>query len=166
MRFLVIKQDTSLQALTARLVKDGTRQPAALERLRSLNPHLDLQRVGKGNVVLVPDSPGLESEGEKAGDDGFELFAREVASALRDGASRASGALAAAEAQEKEVGKLVKSAAFRKLSDEDSALRARLETVASRASAATKATRDVAPQLEALRKGAAEELEKLRKLLG
>ncbi|MGY1409186.1 hypothetical protein ACW5EG_06370 [Luteimonas sp. A611] len=166
MRFLVIKQDTSLQALTAQLVKDGTSEPAALDRLRALNPHLDLQRVGKGAVLLVPDSPGYQAEGEKAGDDGFDLFAREVATALREGTTRATDALAAAEAQEKEVGKLFKSAAIRKLSDEDSALRERLDTVASRASAASKESKELTPQLEALKKGAAEELKKLRELLG
>ena len=76
MRFLVIKQDTSLQALTAQLVKDGDHAPAALDRLRALNPHLDLQRVGKGAVLLLPDSPGYKDEGDKAGDDGFDLFAK------------------------------------------------------------------------------------------
>lgn len=166
MRFLVIKQDTSLQALTAQLATDGTSQPAALARLRSLNPHLDLQRLGKGAVVLLPDSPGLDGEGERAGDDGFDLFARDVTTALREGTSRASDALAGAEAREKELGKLVKTAAFRKLVDEDSALRSRLDTLAQRQASATRDTRDVAPQLEALKKGAAEELKKLRGLLG
>src|SRR5690606_17026888 len=98
--------------------------------------------------------------------DGFDLFAREVTTALREGTTRASDALAAAETLEKEVGKLFKSAAIRKLSDEDSALRERLETVAGRASAAAKVTKEVTPQLEALKKGAAEELKKLRELLG
>lgn len=166
MRFLVIKQDTSLQALTAQLVKDGDHAPAALDRLRALNPHLDLQRVGKGAVLLLPDSPGYKEEGDKAGDDGFDLFAKEVNTALRDGTTRATDALAANEAQEKEFNKLFKSAAIRKLSDEDTALRGRLDTVATRASAAAKVSKEVAPQLEALKKGAAEELKKLRGLLG
>src|SRR5690606_8074331 len=122
--------------------------------------------VGKGAVLLVPDSPGLQPEGEKAGDDGFDLFAREVASALREGTTRAADALAAAEAHEKEIGKLFKSAAVRKLSDEDHALRGRLDTVAGRAGAASKESKQVAPQLDALTKGAAEELKRLRALLG
>ena len=166
MRFLVIKQDTSLQALAAQLVKDGTGEAAALDRLRVLNPHLDLQRVGKGAVLLVPDSAGYQAEGDKAGDEGFELFAREVASALREGTSRATDALAAAEAREKEVGKLFRSAVIRKLSDEDEALRGRLDSVSGRASTASKESKRVAPQLDALKKGAAEELKKLRDLLG
>ncbi|MDH5833697.1 hypothetical protein [Luteimonas kalidii] len=79
---------------------------------------------------------------------------------------RATAALAANEAQEKEFNNLFESAAIRKLSDEDTALRGRLDTVATRATAAAKVSKEVARQLEALKKVAAEELKTLRVLLG
>ena len=166
MRFFVIKQDTNLQSLASQLVKNGSGDAAALDRLQKLNPHVDLQHIGKNTVLLVPDSPNYKAEGDKLGDDGFDLFAKEVATALRDGTARASDALAQAETQEKEVSKLLKSAAIRRYADDDSALRARIETAASRATVVTKETKDTTPQLDALKKGAAEELKKLRALLG
>jgi len=166
MRFFVIKQDTNLQALSSQLLKQGSGEVAALDKLQALNPHVDLQRIGRNTVLLVPDSPNYKAEGDKVGDDGFDLFAKEVATALRDGTARASDALAQAESQEKEVSKLLKSAAIRKFADDDSALRARIETVAGNTASAAREAKEAAPQLDALRKGAAEELKKLRALLG
>jgi hypothetical protein len=91
--------------------------------------------------------------------------AADCAMRLASGAARATEAQAAHEVPVKEFNKLFKSAVIRTPYGEDTALRGRLDT-GPPASAAAKTTKDVAPQLEALKKGAGEELKKLRGLLG
>lgn len=163
MRFIVIKQDSSLQSLAAQLVRDDAPQEAALERLQRLNPHVDLNRLDRNTVLLLPESPGFRSEGERVGADGFALLSREVNAALAAGTRRAKDALAQAGSNRKELAKVLRSAAVRRLADEDGELAKRL---ASATAGGDDDGDEVASRLDALQKGAAAELKKLKTLLG
>ena len=64
MRMIVIKQETDLQGLSARLLSGrlaSGKAHSALESLQALNPHVDLKKVAAGTVLLVPDSPSFKA---------------------------------------------------------------------------------------------------------
>lgn len=50
MRIFVVRQDTDMQALKAALAA-----PGLAEKLARLNPHLDVQKLAPGAVLLLPD---------------------------------------------------------------------------------------------------------------
>ena len=166
MRIFVIKQDTDLKGLGETLLKgSGRNAPASLERLQSLNPHVDINRLGAGTVLLVPDSPDFRTkDAETMGGTAFDDFEREIAGALRGASARSQEGLALREAQDKEVVKVFKSAAIGKLAADDSELRRRIDETGNRMAASSKETRQVTTQMDVLEKGVAAELKKLRQL--
>jgi hypothetical protein len=86
MRFVVISQATDLQTLRQMLFtgqQPGTSAGAALERVQRLNPHLDLQHLAPGTVLLLPDLPGLDpAQGHAIGEDVFHTLSRDISGGL------------------------------------------------------------------------------------
>jgi HPt (histidine-containing phosphotransfer) domain-containing protein len=80
MRMIVIKQDTDLQALSGKLLASTPNATGpTLDRIKALNPHIDLQRIAAGSVLLLPDSPSLNhTETQPVGGDTFNTFTTTV----------------------------------------------------------------------------------------
>ena len=91
MRIFVIKQDTDLKGVGETLLKKaGQPDRVSLERIKSLNPHLDETRVAAGTVLLVPDSPEFATDrADPVPANGFEGLEREMRS-YRDATSAES----------------------------------------------------------------------------
>lgn len=168
MRIFVIKQDTDLKGVGETLLtKTGQPDRVSLERIKSLNPHLDETRVAAGTVLLVPDTPEFAADrADPVPAGGFEGLEREVLSALRAAGAGLREGLARREEQDKEAGKAIKSAAVGKLAADDGELRKRLDDAGKQATANAKEAKQATSRFDAMEKAVAAELAKLRGLAG
>lgn len=165
MRFFVIKQDTNLKSLSQKLVRaDHENAPAALERLKALNPHVDAARIATGTVLLVPDTADFNSDESESVGDSFQDFSRDITAALHGASGRVRHGLAQQDERDKEVGKMLKSAAIKKLSTDDSELRKRVDETGDRIAADAKEAKQVTTHLTVMEEGLAEELKKFESL--
>ena len=80
MRIVVVKQDTDLQALKAAVAT-----PGLAEKLARLNPHLDVQKLVPGAVLLLPD----DAAGRDRGPAGSTSIAGNALSSFNDFAAEA-----------------------------------------------------------------------------
>ncbi len=167
MRIFVIKQDTDLKGLSESLLKRADKPNAAsLERLRVLNPHLDENKVVAGTVVLVPDTPEINTgKAEPVASSGLELLERELSTALAATGKRLREALSRREAQDKEMAKTIKSAALTRLAADDSELRRRFEETSQQATANAKQAKQASADYDAMQESFVTQLSTLRKLL-
>jgi hypothetical protein len=122
-RIFIVKKDTDLQSLSTTLLDArfrSTQADAAIEQLRALNPHADLESLKSGTVLLVPDSPGFKLSAtalpEATPLDDFRTL---VTRGLRDAASRMSRANAARADERAEVADVLKSAVFKRIVGND-----------------------------------------------
>jgi hypothetical protein len=167
MRILVTDQKTDARSLRDRLLSQklsAGQVDAAIASLQMVNPHLDLTNVRPGTVVFVPDTRDFQPTGSDAvlGDalDGFEQL---VKTALDDAVSRSKAASESRAAEIAEVGKVIKSAAFKRLLDKDTELQRSVEI----ATEAVRTERDERAQAEqALTAASQAALESLRALRG
>src|SRR5687767_876938 len=92
MRTLVVKKTSDLQALSSELLASGlaaAKSRAAIESLQALNPHVDLNKLAPGAVLLVPDAPGFKRSASKSvGGETLDDFEKIVKSALDASAVR------------------------------------------------------------------------------
>ena len=108
MKFLIVKEGQDAAALAARLAASG-----GLARLQALNPHLDLQRVQPGNVLIWPsDSP--DEAGASVSGNAFDSFAADVRAGLKAATTRVNAGLLRQEEQRKETAAVFRSAAFKR----------------------------------------------------
>ena len=136
MRTLVIKRDADLEALRSELLVSGlsdSRSGAALESIRTLNPHLDFERLKPGMVLLVPDAPDFrKSDTKPVGDEPLEDFEHLV----RDGLEAARAKLRAGGEKRAlrrgEMSEALKSPALKRAIKADPDLAKRIELVSKR----------------------------------
>lgn len=157
MRMLVLKQGQDLQTLTSRL--GGA---VALNRLKQLNPHLDLDRLEPGTVLLVPE--GVDDADSVAGAV-FDGLASDVKAGLKAAKTRVQGTSAKNEALRKDVAAILKSAAFKRALEGDDDLKKQAGATEKRFQADTAAGKRTDESLLALDKLMNEELAVLGKLL-
>jgi len=170
MRTLVIKQDTDIQALKGRLIAGKTsagKAESAIKQLEDLNPHLNLNDLRAGAVVLVPDTPNFKAaEGEIVGGGTFEDFQQFVRSSLADAVGRLKTGNAARATERADIAALLKTAAFKRVLESDA-------DVKQQVAAATKDFKDEQQQADedektvaAAAKTATAQLAELGKVLG
>ena len=164
MRFFVIKQDTSLKSLAQKLSKADHGNTGAVERLAALNPHIDAARIATGTVLLVPDSDEFRTDDSDSVGDSFQDFSREVTAALGSVSGRVRQGLAERDERDKELGKVLKSAAIMKLTADDSALRKHVDETGDRIASDAKEAKQVMTRLADMEQGLAEELKKFESL--
>lgn len=136
MRTLVIKRDADLEALRSELLVSGlsdSRSGAALESIRTLNPHLDFERLKPGMVLLVPDAPDFSKSGTKpVGDEPLDDFEHLV----RDGLEAARVKLRAGREKRtfrrKEISEALKSSALKRTIEGDPDLAKRIDVASKR----------------------------------
>ena len=123
MRTLVIKEETTADALSARVLSarlSAAQSEAALQQLQEFNPHVDLAALRAGTVLLIPDAPGFKvSTSEGVFDSVLEDFERMLKGGLDAAAARSKAATEARLAESAEVAKTLKSAPFKRLTEQD-----------------------------------------------
>jgi hypothetical protein len=134
MRMFVIKQETDVGDLTARLlgarVNAGQRE-SALEALRRANPHVDLQNLRQGTVLLLPNTPAFKaSAGTSVFEHAVDDFADLVKTGLDAAFERANAAREQRVAENTEISKTLKTAAFKRALENDPELRREGESAA------------------------------------
>lgn len=144
MRMLVIKDDQTADALSARLLSanlSAAQAEAALESLQALNPHADFQHLDAGTVLFVPDAPAFNAgESEAIVDDAIQVLERIAKSGLDAALTRSKQAAAERVAAGADIAKTLKSAAFKRIVETDPDLGREVES----ATAAIKAQKDAA----------------------
>ncbi|RXT36525.1 hypothetical protein [Bradyrhizobium betae] len=63
MRTFVVGEETKLKAVSEKLLHANlshVRSEAALKALQEVNPHADLNKLARGTVLFVPDTPGFK----------------------------------------------------------------------------------------------------------
>jgi hypothetical protein len=166
MRMIVLKQASDLQALTKRLLKPGAAGSAAsLDKLKALNPHVDFARIDAGTILLVPDHPDFEGgEASSIGGAAFDSLSQDAITGMKAASARMRATFERHEAERKEIGAVFKSAGFKRLIENDEALKKQAAEVESRFKAEAKRATDVAALLEATEKAMQSELAGLGKL--
>jgi hypothetical protein len=165
MRTIVIDEDTNLEGLRARLLGERPFAGTALERLKSLNPHVNFKKIPAGTVLLVPELPGLR-KGETTSVTGdFDTLREDLLGALDASRARVRSGFEALQAQEKEVGTAVRSAAFRRALELDPELQGQAEAGMQAFKQDRETAKTTAEELKALRQEAMTELTALGKLL-
>lgn len=172
MKFVTIKQNTNLQALSAALLKPSAAagaavEPAAtLERIRALNPHVDVQELAPGDVLLVPDAPDIDpQQTQSVGGNAFDGFAEEIRRGLATLAKRLRAQSDTLAGDRASVTSALKLASIKRLVDSDPQLKKQVADVDAQAKADQSAAQAAAKQVEALQKQVDAELDALGKLL-
>jgi hypothetical protein len=119
LRTFIVKSDTDLQSLSGNLLDArfrGGRADSALQQLKTLNPHADLEKLRAGTVLFVPDSPGFKaSAGTSAQASALDDFRTLVAGALSDAARNMKSGNATRATERADVTAILKSAAFKRI---------------------------------------------------
>lgn len=157
MGMLVLKQGQTLQSLGSRLGSG-----VSISRLKAMNPHLDLDRLEPGTVLLVPD--GVEGAESVAGD-AFDGLAGDLKEGLKAVKARVQHTRTRSESLQKDVSAILKSAAFKRAMEGDAELKAQAEAAELRLKAKRSTGKQTEESLSALEKLVDEELAVLAKLL-
>jgi hypothetical protein len=147
MRTIVVGDEKNLAALRKRILDPGVTgavRKGIDEELRAANPHLDLERLSPGAVVVVPDVPGV-APAPQEDDATTPLPVAAPARAVDPGALR------------KELARQLGSAQLAKAAKGDDLLRAEVarlgETIAEEQRRAEQWTADLAAALPVWREG-------------
>jgi len=168
-RVFVIKDERDRQALsksllTARLT--DTQADSALADLQAANPHLNLQELSVGAVLLVPDAPSFDaSASESVAGGALESFQQLVRSELGAAAKKLRESNAARAGQRADVAAVQKTAAFKRIVEKDDLLKQQLEEATKALKEDQQRAEQAEQTLDAAAKGAMEELSSLSKLL-
>ncbi len=167
MRMIVIEQATDLQALATRLLGAKAGAGASLDRLKSLNPHVDFSKLGAGTVLLVPDLPGLrEGQAGSIAGQAFDTFGQQILADFDDAATRVQAGHAARLTDQKELVALFKGAALKRALEADAELKAQADVAAQVFKQDPIDAKAADETLKALKDGLGVELAVLAKLLG
>jgi hypothetical protein len=167
MRMVVISQSTDLNRLRKTLFTGAADTSAALERVKALNPHVDLRHVAAGTVLLLPDSPSVSAtHSSSIGGDAFSEFAADVTNGLKNAAQRARAGTESLAADRTAVAAVLRVAAVKRIVGSDATLAKQLDTASARFTAGQKEAQEAAATLATLTAQTKKELAALAKLLG
>ena len=176
MKFVTIKQNTDLQALGSILLKPSagagasagtsTGTTATLGRIQALNPHVDVQKLAPGDVLLVPDAPDIdEGQTQSVGGNAFGGFSDEIRRGLDKLGQRVRAQSDALAADRASVNGVLKLATVKRVIESDPQLKKQLSDADAQAKADQNAAQAASKQVESLQKLASGELDALERLL-
>ena len=166
MRMIIIDRASDLKALETQLFANADGKEATLQQLQRLNPHVDLQRIEPGTVLLVPDRPGIAKDATTPVTAGaVDEFSKQVGDALDSAGARVRQGYQALAAQRQEVTAVLKTAAAKRLLESDPDLSRQLEAAAKVFKDDQQRAKDAEATLKTLREGSKAELDTLAKLL-
>lgn len=170
MRMLVIKQESDLQSLKARLLDtklSSDKADAAMQSLQALNPHLDMKKLTPGAILLIPDEPGFKAEATSAvAGEPIDELQQLVRSGVDSATAKLEHGNEARAAQRVELTAALKTAAVKRAIDSDPQLKQQAEDAAKASKADEEQSAKALQTLQAAGKGMQAELAKLAKLLG
>lgn len=174
MRLIVIKQASDLQTLSSELFNSGSKSTskavvgnATLERIKSLNPHVDFQRIEAGTVLLLPDTPELkDSKTQSVAGDAFADFSTHTIEGLKTVAERIRTGADALELERTAVAAVLKTAAVKRQIESDPLLKKQLDDASADFTAEQNRAQEAMKQVKAMQDAAVEELKALERLLG
>jgi hypothetical protein len=159
MKFIIVKEGQDTATLSARVASSG-----GIAKLQALNPHLDLQRVVPGSVLIWP-SDSADDDSESVSGNAFDSFATDVRAGLKAATARMRAGLVRQEDQRKETAAVFRSAAFKKAAETDAELKQQATAADSRAKAQQAKAKDIDAALLALDRTADQGLAALAKVL-
>ena len=170
MRTFVVKKHSDLQSLGNELLVSGlaaSRSRSVLESLRSLNPHLDLESLAPGAVLLVPDAASFRPSASKSVEsEKLEALQALVRQGFDAAGVKLKGGGEKRATERKEVSAVLNTARIRRATEADPQVK---KQIAAAAIAAKKEEQDDAQAqktLDAAAKAIQAELAALSKLLG
>lgn len=132
---------------------------ATVQRLRALNPHLDIAKAKAGSVLLLPDTPAFtNSSQESVSADAWAALASDAETGLKARAEQLRAATVERDTQRKEVQAILKTAAVKRQLEADPGLRKQADAAEAQFKADQTAAADTAKQLEVMSQGLAEEI--------
>jgi len=166
MRTIVVNERTDLRGLRTRLLGERPLAEGALESLARLNPHVNLEQIPAGTVLVVPDLPGLrKEETSSVSGDAFASLREQLLASVDAVGGRVRGGYEELLAQQKEVTAVVRLAAFRRAVEADPDLKEQLETGTQVFKEDREKARAADETLSALKEEAVAELAALAELL-
>jgi hypothetical protein len=166
-RILNIKTQRDATAALGRLLPlDATAEARASAEalLRAANPHLDLDHIEPGAVLLVPDSPELNRAAtEDLSGAALGAVASDVHASLNDLEERSGAALKLGSAARDAVLKDLRSRAVKGIEDAEPDLKAALDVLRRRLAAESRDEKTQRDDFEATLKRAAADFEELQK---
>jgi hypothetical protein len=168
MRIFITEKETDLETLTSSLARTPRAAAAVRARVLALNPHLaDAARIPTGGVLMLPDSPEFKAGlGSSVSGVGAGVIAGRFSAGARAQISRAAARLESLNSERASVRDALKSAAAKRLVENDPQLQKRLAAADLEFKAEQKRSAEVATQLRETAKLAEAEMAKLQKLLG
>lgn len=164
-RMFQVKNQDSLRKLLKAGASGDLNATPAFERLQKLNPHVDFATLKPGTVLLLPDIPDLDPDsGETIAGEAFDGLAGDAAAGLKAASARVRAGFASREAERKDVGAVLKSAAIKRLMETDEVLRKQVSEADTRFKADQKEATEALAVLEAAEGALAAEIAVLGKL--
>lgn len=167
MRVIYLRDDSDLKAVQARLGGHGGANLRG--RLAALNPHVDLNRIGAGTVLLLPDGTGVadgDADIHAIGAASFAALAGELKASFAQATARARDAAASLGAEREAVAAAFKSDLVQRLARSDAAFRRQIDDVEQASAADAPRLREAADRIDALGRVALDELAALAKRFG
>jgi hypothetical protein len=170
MRMIVIKQETDLQGLSARLLSArlaSNKAHSALEALQALNPHVNLKKVAAGTVLLVPDAPGFKAAAsDPVPANALADFQQLVQTGLGAAAAKLKTGNADRDARRADVTAVLKLPAVQRIVATDPDVRQQLDEAVKAVKNDQQREAEAVQTLDTATKGALAELAAVAKLLG
>jgi hypothetical protein len=166
MRMIVINQATDLASVATRLLGGTAGREAGLQQLQRLNPHVDVQSIAPGTVLLVPEGAGFEAgQSSSVSGQAFEGLRTQVLAATAAAAPQVRQGFDALASDRADVTNALKTAAVRRVVDGDPDLKPQLDAAAQQFKQDQQRAKDAALALKLLQDGALAELDTLAKRL-
>lgn len=159
MKFFIVKPGQTADLLASRVAASG-----GLARLQALNPHLDLQRLTPGSVLIWP-AESADEDSQSVSGNVFDSFAADVRAGLKAATTKVRAGLARQEDQRKEAAAVFRSAAFKRAIETDAELRQQATAADSRAKLLQARAKEIDAALLALDHTADEGLAALAKVM-
>jgi hypothetical protein len=169
MRAIFFENAASLQDVEAKVLDRRSADPAAsLKRIKELNPHVDLNRLKAGTVLILPTEPGIKSSGKDVdhfGGEALREFAAAVAAGFEEAAARVRKTADAAASNQKAVAESLKGKIVKRQFDSDIILRKQIDAAGAAMADRQKAVKEATLNVDALAKFFAEEVAAMNKVL-
>ena len=166
MRMIVIKQATDLASVATGLLGGTGGKEAGLQQLQRLNPHVDIQNIAPGTVLLVPDRAGLAAGGgSSVSGQAFEGLRTQVLASTAAAAPRVRQGFDALASDRTDVTAVLKTAAVRRVVDGNPDLKPQLDAAAQVFKQDQQRAKDADRALKVMQDGALAELDALAKRL-
>jgi hypothetical protein len=171
-RTFIVKTNTDLKSLSADLIDSrfsDKQKAAALQEIRTLNPHVDIDKLKAGSALFLPSKPGFKAAAAKSPQsDMLDEFQRLLSSALSDTAGRLRDGSVARAAERAAVRESLGTPGFKAALREDPDLAKQAESAQKFMAAEEAAEKQQDPEeaVKAMGKAAMASIAVMSKLLG